>query len=74
MVNHNYNFTIRLYKPNAKNNDSFYSYIINAKNSTQALYLTLKRFYRKYPNVIISRVRVYATTKNEHKKIIVDAG
>lgn len=72
MVNHINNYTIRIYKPNATNNSGFYSYIVNAKNRTQALYLALKRFYKKYPNIEISRARVYSVIKNNHKKIKID--
>ena len=69
MVNHINNFTIRIYKQGAANNSGFYSYIVNAKNKTQALYLALKRFYKKYPNIEITRARVYSVIKNNHKKI-----
>lgn len=72
MVNHINNYTIRIYKPNASNNAGFYSYIVNAKNRTQALYLAIKRFYKKYPTVEVSRVRVYSVIKNTHKKIKID--
>lgn len=72
MVNHINNYTIRIYKPNATNNAGFYSYIVNAKNRTQALYLAIKRFYKKYPNIEISRARVYSVIKNTHKKIKID--
>lgn len=72
MVNHINNFTIRIYKQGATNNSGFYSYIVNAKNKTQALYLALKRFYKKYPSIEITRARVYSVIKNNHKKIKID--
>jgi hypothetical protein len=72
MVNHINNYTIRIYEQGATNNSGFYSYIVNAKNRTQALYLALKRFYKKYPNIEIIRARVYSVIKNNHKKIKID--
>lgn len=71
-THHKNNFTIRLYPKGATNRIGFYSYTINAKNSTQALYLAIKRFYRKFPNIYINRVRVYSVLSAKPKKIVVN--
>lgn len=72
LTNHKYNFTVRLYEHGQTNRTNNYSITINAKNSTQALYLALKRFYRKYPYINITRVRIYSQTKNQQKRIAIN--
>lgn len=72
MTNHVFNFGVRLYTQGATNTTKVYTCLINAKNKTHALYLSLKRFYKIYPNIEITRARVYSVIKNNHKKIKID--
>lgn len=71
-TNHKNNFTVRLYPKGATNQIGFYSYTINAKTSSQALYLAIKRFYRKFPNIYIYRMRVYSVLSAKPKKIVIN--
>lgn len=70
-TNYKYNYNVRLYQAGATNQTSYYSITINAKNESQALYLAIKRFIRKYPNIIITRMRIYSKVLHQQKRIAV---
>ena len=72
LTNHKYNYTVRLYEQGQTNKTNNYCITINAKNSSQALYLAIKRFIRKYPYINITRMRIYSQTKNQQKRIAIN--